>query len=55
MLDSQAGQVEGLFSLPEMLFFHYQVVTTMELSVMSSPAHVCIFLWVSVYNVCFFI
>ena len=21
MLDSQAGQVEGLFSLPEMLFF----------------------------------
>ena len=22
LLDSQVGQVEGLFSLPEMLFFH---------------------------------
>ena len=37
MSDSQAGQVEGLFSFPEMPFFHDQIVVTMGLSVMSSP------------------
>ena len=37
MIDSQAGQVEGLFSLPEMLFFHEKIVMTMGLSVLSSP------------------
>ena len=37
MLDSQAGQVEGLFSLHKMLFSHDYVVMTMGLSIMSSP------------------
>ena len=35
--DSQAGQVEGLFSLREMPFFSDKIVMTMGLSVMSSP------------------
>ena len=34
MMDSQAGQVEGLFSLP---IFHDKIVMTMGLSVMSGP------------------
>ena len=37
MLDSQAGQVEGLFILPQMLFFYDSIVMTVGLSAMSSP------------------
>ena len=36
MVDSQVEKGEGLFSFPEMLFFHYKLVMTMGLSVMSS-------------------
>ena len=38
IIDTQAQQVEGMFSLPEMPFFHDYIVMTMGLSVMSSLA-----------------
>ena len=37
MIDSQAGQVEDLISLPKMLFFHDKIGMTIKLSVMLSP------------------